>query len=234
MFLPLHDGVAMQHIQRAFVTITIVLINTGIFIAGMVGAAGDKDSLDIALGLIPAVVTGKASLSPELAVVPAVITPVTSLFLHGGLMHLAGNMMFLWVFGDNVEDAMGHVRFLAFYLLCGACAGLVYVYMFPSSQSPLIGASGAISGVAAAYLIMHPRVRIFGLLFNWIPAAAPAFVLIGIWAAYQIFFAVTGGDANVGWWAHVGGIVAGVTLLPVFRHWRAPQARTVSDQWRGS
>ncbi|MGE3248551.1 MAG: rhomboid family intramembrane serine protease, partial [Beijerinckiaceae bacterium] len=169
---------------------------------------------------IPAVMSGNAIVSPELSVVPAWTTPVTSTFLHGGFLHLAGNMMFLWVFGDNVEDAMGSLRFAAFYLLCGAIAGLTYVFMFPASESPLIGASGAISGVAAAYLVLHPRVRIFGLLLNWIPAAAPAYVLIGLWIAYQIFFALSGGDSQIGWWAHVGGIAAGLVLLPVFRHWR--------------
>jgi len=229
VFLPLHDGVALLHLRRAFVTIIIVLLNTGIFIAGVTGLSGDIDNRDLSLGLIPAVLTGKASLSVQLATVPSVLTPFTSTFLHGGLVHLAGNMMFLWVFGDNVEDAMGHVRFLVFYLLCGACAGLAYVYMFPASQSPLIGASGAISGVAAAYLVMHPRVRVFGLLFNWIPAVAPAFVLIGVWIAYQIFFAVSGGDSEVGWWAHVGGIAAGVLLLPVFRHWRASPPPASAD-----
>ncbi|MGE3646180.1 MAG: rhomboid family intramembrane serine protease [Beijerinckiaceae bacterium] len=220
MFLPLHDGVALLHLKRATATITFVLVNIAVYLAETSGVAGNTNSLEIGLGLIPAVMSGNAIVSPELSVVPAWTTPVTSTFLHGGFLHLAGNMMFLWVFGDNVEDAMGSLRFAAFYLLCGAIAGLTYVFMFPASESPLIGASGAISGVAAAYLVLHPRVRIFGLLLNWIPAAAPAYVLIGLWIAYQIFFALSGGDSQIGWWAHVGGIAAGLVLLPVFRHWR--------------
>ena len=212
----------MQHLQRAFATITIIVINVAVFVAGTSGLLGDTNRAELALGLIPAVITGEAVISPELALTPAWITPFTSLFLHGGWLHLAGNMMFLWVFGDNVEDAMGHIRFIAFYLVCGVCAGLIYVYFSPESRNPLIGASGAISGVAAAYLILYPRSRVFGLLLNWIPAYAPSFILIGLWIIYQVYFAVAGGDSNIGWWAHAGGIVAGALLLPLFRHWRQP------------
>jgi membrane associated rhomboid family serine protease len=220
VFLPLHDGLALRHLERAIVTILIVVANIAIFAAETAGILGPASKVDVGLGLIPAVITGKAVVSPELAVVPSFLTPVTSMFLHGGFFHLAGNLMFLWVFGDNVEDAMGHLRFAAFYLVCGVCAGLTYVYMFPDSRNPLIGASGAISGVAAAYLLLYPRSRVFGLLLNWIPARAPSVILIGLWVAYQIYFAFAGGDAQIGWWAHAGGIIAGAVLLPVFRHWK--------------
>lgn len=230
MFLPLHDGVALQHLRRAFVTIALVIANIVIYLAGVMGLTGDTGRLDLALGLVPAVITGQAAISPDIALVPAMLTPVTSTFLHGSLMHLAGNVMFLWVFGDNVEDAMGHMRFLIFYLVCGVCAGLIYVFVFPASQSPLIGASGAISGVAAAYLILHPRVRVFGLVMNWIPASLPAFVLLGIWIIYQILLAISGGDSQVAWWAHVGGIAIGALLLPLFRHWRPPPKSDSTDR----
>ena len=222
MFLPLHDGLALQHLKRGLTTILIIVLNVAIYAADLAGLLGDTSRTELALGLIPAVITEQAVVSPELALVPAYVTPVTSTFLHGGVFHLAGNMMFLWVFGDNVEDAMGHIRFLLYYLLCGIFAGLIYVYMLPNSQNPLIGASGAISGVAVAYLILYPRSRVFGLLLNWIPAYAPSFILIGLWVAYQIYFAFTGGDARIGWWAHAGGIAAGALLLPLFRHWRTP------------
>lgn len=229
MFLPLHDKLALQHLERAFATIVIIVLNIAIYIAGVSGLLGETNRTEVALGLIPAVITGQAVVSPDLALVPSYATPVTSMFLHGGPFHLAGNMMFLWVFGDNVEDAMGHFRFLAYYLICGVCAGLIYVFMFPGSRSPLIGASGAISGVAAAYLIMYPKSRIFGLLLNWIPAYAPAFILIGLWVVYQVYFAVAGGDASIGWWAHAGGIIAGAILLPLFRHWRPPASDISED-----
>ena len=230
MFLPLHDGLAMQHLRRGFATILIIVLNVAIYAAGVAGLLGDNGRTELALGLVPAVITGQAVISPDLALVPAYATPVTSTFLHGGAFHLAGNMMFLWVFGDNVEDAMGHFRFVAYYLLCGICAGLIYVFMFPNSQNPLIGASGAISGVAAAYLIMYPKSRIFGLLLNWIPAYAPSFLLIGLWVIYQVYFAFAGGDSSIGWWAHAGGIAAGALLLPLFRHWRpAPEAVAGED-----
>jgi len=231
LFLPLHDGLALKHLRRAFATLLVIAINIFVYVAGTNGLLGDTNRIEIALGLIPAVLTGDARISPDLALVPAYTTLITSLFLHAGFFHLAGNKMFLWVFGDNVEDAMGHVRFLIYYLVCGICASLVYVYIFPSSRNPLVGASGAISGVAVAYLILYPRSRIFGLLLNWIPAYAPSFVMIGLWALYQIYFAVAGGDSSIGWWAHAGGMISGALLLPIFRHWqKPPEVRELSEK----
>ena len=174
------------------------------------------------LGMIPARLFGIKDLRPELATVPAWATIITSMFMHGGWMHLGGNMLFLWIFGDNVEDSMGHVRFAAFYLLCGAAAALTQGVLNTGSEIPMVGASGAISGVLGAYLLLHPwatvRVLLFiGIIF-WI-AHVPAMFVLGFWFIGQLVNAALA-PANVpgvAFWAHVGGFVAGMALIPLFK-----------------
>ncbi len=159
-------------------------------------------------------------------------TPITAMFLHGGWFHIMGNMIFLWVFGDNVEDALGHFRYLAFYLLCGIAAAAAQVWIDPNSPVPMLGASGAIAGVLGAYLVLYPRATIAALImpfFFW-TAYVPAFVLIGFWFLIQVFNGVAsigyavGASEGVAWWAHVGGFLAGLLLLWFFRP-RRPSAR---------
>jgi membrane associated rhomboid family serine protease len=169
---------------------------------------------------------GTEGLPAGLPFVPPVLTLVTSVFLHGSLLHLLGNMLFLWVFGDNVEDAMGHGRFLAFFLLCGAAASFAHALVDPESIRPLIGASGAVSGVVAAYLILYPRVKVWGLFLKGIPLKVPAYGAIGFWIALQIIAAFFGGDEAVGWFAHLGGFAAGAALVfPMRRHFDPVLAR---------
>lgn len=222
MFLPLHDGVPMRHLARPYVVWTLIGLNTLIFLATWAGLFGNGARLDTSLGVIPAVLWGKAELVPSLALVPGWTTLFTGMFLHGGFSHLVGNMLFLWVFGDNVEDAMGHVRFLVFYLACGVAGALAFSLMNPETQGPLIGASGAVAGVVAAYLMLYPRVSIFGLVFNWLPLAIPAIWVIGAWIALQIGSALLAADPHVGWWAHVGGIAAGAALTPILKRRGVP------------
>jgi len=217
MFLPLHDGVPMRHLARPYVVWTLIGLNTLIFLATWAGLFGNGARLDTSLGVIPAVLWGKAELAPTLALVPGWTTLFTGMFLHGGFGHLVGNMLFLWVFGDNVEDAMGHARFLVFYLACGVAGALAFSLMNPETQAPLIGASGAVSGVVMAYLMFHPRVSVFGLVFNWLPLAIPAIWVIGAWIVVQIGSAVFVADPQIGWWAHVGGIAAGAVLTPLVK-----------------
>ena len=174
-----------------------------------------------AYGLIPDVLLGDARLPPELAVVPAWATVFTSMFMHGGWMHLIGNMLYLWIFADNVEDRLGHGRFVVFYVLCGIAAALAQALPDPQSQIPMVGASGAISGVLGAYLLMFPRAHVLVLL----PLGPlsqlvrlPALFVLGLWFAMQLLsemFAPPG--AGVAFRAHIGGFVAGLVLLPVFR-----------------
>ena len=149
--------------------------------------------------------------------VPEGLTLITYQFLHSDILHLLSNMLFLWVFGDNVEDAMGHFKFIVFYLLCGIAGGLAHAWMLPSSTLPLIGASGAVAGVIAAYLILHPRVRVWVLAFRFIPLRISAAWVLGIWAATQIVMVAIAPFDQVAWWAHVGGMVAGAVLVLFLR-----------------
>jgi len=174
-------------------------------------------------------VTGQRLLVPGLGRTwPSVyITLFTSMFMHGGIAHIAGNMLFLWIFGDNIEDRLGHLRYLTFYLLCGVLASLAHVFAtaaFASDQSsmlvPSLGASGAISGVLGGYLVLHPTRRVTVILFRFL-TDVPAYIAIGIWFAFQLIsgLGMLGGGSQQGgvaYAAHVGGFVAGVVLIKLF------------------
>jgi membrane associated rhomboid family serine protease len=146
------------------------------------------------------------------------------MFLHGGFMHLIGNMLYLWIFGNNIEDAMGHVRFVGFYLLCGVIAAMSHSFSDPGSVMPMIGASGAISGVLGAYLLLYPRAHVLVLIplgfFFW-RMYVPAFIVLGFWFALQLIsgtVTVGGGEGGVAWFAHIGGFLAGMVLIGFFKH----------------
>jgi membrane associated rhomboid family serine protease len=153
----------------------------------------------------------------------------TSIFLHGGWMHLAGNMLYLWIFGDNVEDKLGHVRYGCFYLLCGIGASLVHVAIDTSSTIPTVGASGAISGILGAYLLMFPGARVVTIIpvfFFLQVAELPALMVLGFWFVVQFFNGLlslgyeTAGMGGVAWWAHIGGFIVGLLLIKRFRKFR--------------
>lgn len=181
-----------------------------------------------AFGMIPAVLTGAASLPPELAVVPPAGTVLTSMFLHGGWMHLIGNMLYLWIFGDNVEDAMGHARFVVFYIVCGVAAAMAQLALDPGSQVPMIGASGAISGLLGAYLLLHPRAHVLVLIPLGVMSQIvrlPAVAVLLLWFGLQLvqqLLAGGGEGGGVAFMAHIGGFVAGMALIPVFRRRGVP------------
>lgn len=216
MFVPLHDGVPLRFLRAAYVTWGLIALCVGLRLLLVLGA---RDGGDIAVmagfGTIPAVLLGDAHLPAGLAHAPPWLTPVTGIVLHASLAHLAGNMLFLWVFGDNVEDAMGHLRFLVFFIACGVAGALLHAFMNPESSQPLIGASGAISGVIAAYLMLHPRVRVWGLAFKWVPLRIPAMYALGAWILVQLLSALLDEQRQVGWWAHLGGLGAGAILTPL-------------------
>jgi membrane associated rhomboid family serine protease len=186
-------------------------------------------------GMIPARLTGEVRLPAEIATIPAWMTVLTSMFMHGGLLHLGGNMLYLWIFGDNVEDSMGHARFVSFYLLCGVAAAVTQALIDPGSTIPVVGASGAIAGVLGAYILLHPRATVrtlvfFGLFFTIV--RIPAIYLLGFWFVLQFLnaAAATGGETGVAFWAHVGGFIAGMVLVPFFRRrgvalWQPPRSR---------
>lgn len=201
--------------RTAYVTYLLVATNIGVFLA-MLPLMGDERALfDIywQFGMVPAKVIHGQGLTGI----------VTSIFLHGGVMHLAGNMLFLWIFGDNLEDKLGHLGFLLFYLVAGAGAALLQMWSAPTSPVPLIGASGAIAGVMGGYLLLFPRARvdvivIFIVFFRVF--ALPAWMMLGIWFGFQIFNGLNApiGEGGVAYWAHAGGFVVGLAwVYPVWR-----------------
>ncbi|MDA1090342.1 MAG: rhomboid family intramembrane serine protease [Proteobacteria bacterium] len=219
MLLPLHDNTPLKHIRYQYVTVSIIAACVAVYVYQFSLDGRGEQAFIFGFGAIPAVVFGLTKLPAELVQIPALLSLVTSMFLHGGFMHLIGNMLFLWVLGDNVEDALGHKRFVIFYLVCGLIAALAHSISEPSSQTPMVGASGAISGVIGAYLMVHPKARIKTLV-GWFILSLPAWVVLGLWIAMQFLSAsaATGGEGGgVAWWAHIGGFIAGVVLIVPMR-----------------
>lgn len=171
-------------------------------------------------GAIPSIIFGRALLPEEAVAIPSSLTLVTSMFLHGGWMHLLGNMLYLWIFGNNIEDAMGHAKFVAFYLLSGILAALSHALTDPSSQIPMVGASGAISAVLGAYLVLYPRAHVLVLLPAIGMTRVAAGIVLGMWFITQLIsggmsVGATGG--GVAFFAHIGGFIAGMALIGLFK-----------------
>jgi membrane associated rhomboid family serine protease len=217
-FLPLHDDARRQVIERPWVSWGLIAMTFAVFLLHPSGSDMALARFVHSFGVIPAVLGGEARLTGALDVIPAWLTLITYQFLHGGWAHLGGNLLYLWVFGDNIEDATGHWRFLIFYLVCGAAAAFIHYAAAPHSTVPLVGASGAIAGVLGAYLMLHPKAKILVPIII-IPLYLPAWLLILVWLGIQVM-AVSGGDASQGgtaWWAHIGGFLTGIILIGVFR-----------------
>ncbi|HCO56205.1 MAG TPA: rhomboid family intramembrane serine protease [Pelagibacterium sp.] len=217
MFLPLYDSNKIAHIERPFVNYGLIGVNIAVFLMQW---AGGQDGLyfgQITYGMIPAVVSG--AVEGPAPWLPDQATVFTYMFLHADWLHLLSNLLFLWVFGDNVEDAMGHWKYLVFYLACGVLSGLSHLWLFPDAMGPLIGASGAVAGIIGAYLVLYPKVRVFVLnrLIITFPLALPAWAVLGLWVATQLFYVFIWGDDGVAWWVHLGGVVAGAVLVLVFK-----------------
>jgi len=212
---PRHNG------TFPFVTISLIGVCIAVFIYQF--SLGDKQVLLFLhqYGFIPGRLTGAVEVPSIMEQIPAASTIVSSLFLHGGIAHLLGNMLFLWVFGDNIEAALGHARFLSFYLLCGVAACLLHLATGPNSAIPAVGASGAISGIMGAYLVLYPKAGInvlfiFGIF--WRKVRMSAIALLGLWFALQFFggFATLSQSSETGgvaFWAHVGGFIAGAVTI---------------------
>jgi rhomboid family protein len=219
MFVPLVDNNPMRYLPFPCMTSTLVILNVVVYalqVSGLFG--GGLNEAVYEFGLVPAVLNDYASLPDEYRVIPEGLTLLTYQFVHGSFLHLLSNMLFLWVFGDNVEDAMGRLRFVTFYLLCGVAAGLAHDFAQPESEAPLVGASGAVSGVIAAYLMLHPHVKVWVLVLWRVPLRLPAMWVLGFWIVLQVFSVLTA-DAtdNVAWWAHIGGLAAGAVLVVFLR-----------------
>jgi membrane associated rhomboid family serine protease len=212
MVMPLWDHDPFDWPEPPYVMWGLIVINFGVFFwtAGL--SPDDAVTVARTAGLIPAALTGGVSAGA----IPAPLTLITCMFMHGNFMHVFGNMIFLFVFGDDIEEALGHWRFLAFYLACGLGADLAFVLSDPSSTTDLIGASGAVAGVIAAYLLFRPCAKVFCLL-GLIPLRLKAYWIIGFWAIWQFIDAAGRVDDGVAYWAHVGGLATGAVLFYLMR-----------------
>lgn len=217
--IPLHD----DNPTEITPVVTVVLISACVLaFFWQLSLGPQQERIVYALGFIPAVLFGHVHLPELIVLVAPSMTLFTSMFLHGGWMHLLGNMLYLWIFENNIEDAMGHVRFILFYLLCGIAAALAQALPDPQSQIPMIGASGAISGVLGAYVLLYPHARIlvvipFGFYLHSMHLKAGW--VLGLWFVMQLLSsaASTGQQGGVAFGAHIGGFVSGMLLLPLFK-----------------
>ncbi len=202
------------------VTLALIAANTVVFLLQISQGFSQFEKTVVSLALIPANFTAQPTALPEWG------TIFTSMFMHGGILHIAGNMLFLWIFGNNVEDYMGHIKYLLFYLLSGVAAAFAHIYTHPHSTMPTVGASGAIAGVLGAYFFLYPRARILAaipvfLFFYFVEV--PAYIFLGFFFVLQMFLGLpslraTPVDAQgIAWFAHIGGFIAGAVLLLVFR-----------------
>lgn len=210
-----------------FVTITFIVLNIIVFVQQMTSPLSPNDIV-FAYGLIPHYLL---TLTTTQAIHP-ILTLFSSMFMHGGLLHLGANMLFLWIFGNNIEDRLGHVRFIIFYLLCGVAAAYSHALAEQSSMVPMIGASGAVSGVVGAYMILFPRAKVHTLIFLGIfvqVVKLPAIFVIGLWMVIQFLSGIlskgVAGQSGVAWFAHIGGFLFGVIMIKIFLGWGNIEAK---------
>ena len=216
--IPLHDDNPTE--RTPFVTLLIIAVCVVVFLYQASLPPRTGEAFVFQYGAIPSLVFGHAQLPDDIVAIPAAMTLFTSMFLHGGWMHLIGNMLYLWVFGNNIEDVMGHARFVVFYLLCGIVAALSHAVTDPSSQIPMVGASGAISAVLGAYLLLFPRAHVLVLIPGIGMTRVAAGFVLGMWFVTQL---ISGGmtmvaqGGGVAFFAHIGGFVAGMALIAFFK-----------------
>lgn len=203
------------------VTIGIIAANILVFIY-QISLGPGYEKFIFAYGALPYEITHGIDIGPQIQM-PVFFTVYTSMFMHGGFMHIIGNMLYLWIFGNNIEDSMGHIRFIFFYLICGTVASLTHIFLAPNSKIPMVGASGAVSGILGAYILLFPHARIltlviFGFFVRMIKI--PAIVVLGFWIVLQFLnSAVASGSegGGVAWFAHIGGFFAGLILIYFFK-----------------
>lgn len=215
--IPLKDDVPSYSFP--FVTIALIAANVLVFLYQISLGGRGQEAFVYGAAAIPYQIAHLKITSASL--VPPPFTILTAMFIHGGLLHLGGNMLFLWIFGDNVEDTLGHFKFLLFYLGTGIVASLTQIFADPASTVPMIGASGAIAGVLGAYFLLFPRAKIFTLVFLVIFVTViriPAVIFLGLWFLIQVLS--SGFESGVAWYAHIGGFIAGAAAIIVLRHKR--------------
>jgi membrane associated rhomboid family serine protease len=232
LLVPLKDDNPTR--RFAVLTVAFVAANLAVYAYQFSLPPRASEMFVFRLGMIPAALIGGAELPAAFDPIPPWATLVTSMFLHGSVMHVAGNMLYLWTFGNNIEDAMGRLRFLAFYALCGLAAAFAQALVDPGSEIPMIGASGAVSGVLGAYLMLHPHAHVWSFAFfrfAWLPAWS----VLGFWIVVQLANAWMAGPGagGVAWWAHIGGFAAGMALIPLFKRRAVPlfAGRRRSGPW---
>ncbi len=217
MFIPLKDD--NPTLTFPVVTLGLILANGWVFYHQISMDVVESQRFVFQWGAIPyQIMTGQALYGPS--PFPVYFTLVSSMFLHGGFLHLIGNMLYLWIFGNNIEDTLGHFRFLFFYLLCGLAAALAQVLSSPGSTIPMIGASGAVAGVLGAYILLFPGARVLTMLFIIIFikfVRLPALIVLGFWFFLQLMGVMGGAITNVAFFAHIGGFVVGMILIKIFQ-----------------
>jgi len=207
------------------ITVVFIVLNVLVFLYEISLGPGRGAAIMASFALVPAKLFHRVDVPG--GPVPAALTVFTSMFLHGGVVHLAGNMLYLWIFGNNVEDAVGRLRFILFYVLCGAIAALGHALTDPLSRVPMVGASGAISGILGAYLLLYPGARVltlFTLGFFIRMIEVPALVVLVFWFVFQFLNALmaAGQGGGIAWYAHLGGFIAGMLFIGIFKRRGVP------------
>ena len=206
---------------RPIITYCLIAICLLVFIIELSLSSYRDGTFFYSFGLIPSVLLGKLKLSQDLYVIPSYITVITSMFVHGGFMHLIGNMLYMWIFADNIEESIGKIKFLIFYLLCGIGAAMAQVFTDANSQIPMVGASGAIGGILGAYLINYPKAKVLVLIpfgfFSQLIKIKAIYVL-GFWFVLQFINSAlsTSKGGGVAYSAHIGGFICGIILILIF------------------
>lgn len=225
--IPLYDDNPTE--RTPFITVAFIVACTVVFIYQASLPPQPSETFIFQYGAIPGLLFGEVDLPATMSIsVPAYATLVTSMFLHGGWMHLIGNMLYLWIFGNNVEDVMGHARFIAFYVACGVLAAFSHAITDPSSTVPMVGASGAISGVLGAYILLFPHAHVLVFIPGIGLTSVAAGIVLGMWFILQLLsggMSVGGTGGGVAFFAHIGGFIAGMALIGLFKR---PEVRFFS------
>ncbi|HIC90752.1 MAG TPA: rhomboid family intramembrane serine protease [Syntrophaceae bacterium] len=212
--IPLKDDVPSRTFP--FVTIGIIILNVLVYLYQASLGYHGQEIFVRQMGAIPFEITHIIDIDPRSSV-PIPLTVLTYMFMHGGFLHLLGNMLYLWIFGDNVEDSLGHIRFVLFYLFCGVMAALIHILSDVNSLSPMVGASGAIAGVLGAYFLLYPKANVLTLVIFFLfirTIKIPAILFLGLWFLIQILN--IGSASPVAWYAHIGGFICGILFIAFF------------------
>ena len=223
--IPVKDDIPSS--TYPFVTIMLIAVNAAVFIYQLTLGMSGVESFILRTAAVPAEIMSLSDIGPA-AVVPVPFTLITAMFVHGGLLHIGGNMLFLWIFGDNIEDRFGHFVFLFFYLLSGITASLFHIMLEPGSTVPMVGASGAIAGVLGAYFLLFPKAQINTLVILPLYISMvrlPALFFLGFWFLLQVLNSGVSSAGGVAWYAHIGGFVVGAACALAYRAFKWGQPR---------